>query len=137
MIEHFLERLARRGNKVPRHVEADFLDEAMKHDWPGNVRELENAVERAVILAQGGRLQLHEPLASSPTRVDPPEEPGGSTVVRSLEEVERLHIQRMLELAAGVVEGANGAARMLGLKPSTLRARMRKLGVVRGNPTAR
>ena len=137
LIEHFLECLARRGNKVPQHVEADFLDQAMRHDWPGNVRELENAVERAVILAQGGRLQLHEPLASSPARVDPADDVGGSAIAQSLGEVERMHIQRMLALAAGVVEGANGAARILGLKPSTLRARMRKLGVVRGNPSAR
>ena len=91
--------------------------------WPGNVRELENLIERAVILTRGtsarnsaGRAARRSPDTASPV---------------TLEDAERDHIRRVLEQAAGVVGGPNGAAARLGMKRTTLQSKMKKLGIAR------
>ena len=81
-------------------------------------------VERALIMSRGGMLDAGE-LSSGPAGTLPAESVGGAT----LEEVERAHILRMLDGAGWTIEGDRGAARILGLNPSTLRGRMRKLGI--------
>jgi transcriptional regulator with GAF, ATPase, and Fis domain len=111
----------RRVGMVPRPV----LDSLVAHDWPGNIRELENVIERAIIAMQGSTLQLLEAL--TPEVSDGP--PGAATNL--MIDVERAHILRMLHASAWRVEGPRGAAVALGLKASTLRSRMRKLGVRR------
>ncbi len=91
----------------------------MSYDWPGNVRELANILERAVILCEG-RLLQQEHIGISiqhPTR---------RAEISTLEEVERMHIQRVLEKTAGVVGGPHGAATLLGLKRTTLLDSMKK-----------
>jgi DNA-binding NtrC family response regulator len=94
-----------------------------KHSWPGNVRELENVIERAIIHTRGPELQLAEKL------VTPMAEVLAETIEPSLEEVERNYIVRILEERHWKIEGVNGAARTLDVNPSTLRGRMRKLGI--------
>lgn len=94
------------------------------YSWPGNVRELENVIERATILSAGAELDLGWwPMTT------------GSTVragaTRTLEEVEREHILAVLELTGWRVSGERGAAGQLGMKPTTLEARMKKLGITR------
>jgi len=110
------------------------------YSWPGNIRELQNVIERAVVLSKGPALEIErsalfdfppaEPVASiparSPTLASPP-----SSSVRSLEEVERQHIVDVLTQANWRIEGDRGAAKLLNLRPSTLRSRMQKLGIVR------
>ena len=93
--------------------------------WPGNVRELENVIERAVINTQGSTLQLAEKLAVSPI-----EDLANNKWV-GLEQVERDYIFRVLAETRWKIEGRDGAARILDLNPSTLRGRMRKLGIQR------
>ena len=93
------------------------------YPWPGNVRELENVIERAVILCPGPVLQLADKLEIS--------YPPLSSVVRTLEEMDRNQIRRILSETRWQIEGNDGAAAILGLHPSTLRARMHKLGIVR------
>ena len=102
-------------------------NETMKalHDysWPGNVRELESIIERAVILCPGPTLQLADKREIS--------SPPLSSAVRTLEETERNQILKIFSETEWRIEGKDGAAAILGLHPSTLRARMHKLGIVR------
>ncbi|MDX1514002.1 MAG: sigma 54-interacting transcriptional regulator [Gammaproteobacteria bacterium] len=128
LARHFLEKAARRlGRRIDELSEA-FVEAARHYDWPGNVRELENVIERAVILSPGPMLEVTQPLGPSATGAAgvsvATEEPA-----MTLEAVERRHILRVLEKTGWVVEGPRGAAGILGLNPSTLRGRLRKLGI--------
>ena len=107
-------------------VSPGFLERARAYDWPGNIRELENLVERALIMSNDGTLEAQHlsfglddssgPVAPLPTRA-------------TLEDVERAHIRSMLAQTGWRIEGERGAAALLGLNPSTLRGRIRKLGI--------
>ena len=94
-----------------------------EYSWPGNVRELESIIERAVILCPGPGLQLAENL-------NIPSNPA-SSMGGTVKGMERRHIHKILSETGWRIEGKDGAARILGLHPSTLRARMHKLGIVR------
>ena len=100
------------------------------HPWPGNIRELESALRRATILEESDELEL-ESLAGLPEddRPRPPEIAGPEETWPTLEQHERAYIERVLELKHGVIEGARGAARLLGVPCSTLRSRMKRLGI--------
>jgi transcriptional regulator of acetoin/glycerol metabolism len=93
------------------------------HTWPGNVRELANLIERSVIHSQGNVLRIVDRFEQT---VDDP-----AASVKSLDDVEKDHIISVLEQTGWRIEGTSGAAYLLGLKPSTLRARMAKLGIQR------
>ncbi len=95
------------------------------YDWPGNIRELRNVIERAVILAKGPVLKIDMPANAIAAAIP------AKSHLASLEEVERDHILRVLEASGWRVRGENGAAAVLGLKPSTLESRMTKLGIRR------
>ncbi len=114
------ERLGRKAPEIPQSV----ILALQGRDWPGNVRELQNTIEQAVLVSEGGHLRLPDP---PPAAVPAPAASG----TQSLEEVERRHILEVLEAAGWKLEGANGAAALLGLKPSTLRSRMQKLEIRR------
>src|SRR6185369_1726243 len=92
------------------------------HSWPGNVRELANVIERAVINTKGSVLQVVDHFVQVPHELVP---------TQTLEEVERDYITRTLENTGWRIEGPYGAAKILGLNPSTLRTRMLKLGIQR------
>jgi transcriptional regulator with GAF, ATPase, and Fis domain len=112
------------GRKMGKRIEAideSSLAELRRYTWPGNVRELRNVIERAIILNSEGTL-----------RIELPQRRGTATTASLLlEDVERSHIVRILELAGWRVRGAQGAATVLGLPPSTLETRMAKLGIRR------
>ncbi|HKV35359.1 MAG TPA: sigma 54-interacting transcriptional regulator [Pyrinomonadaceae bacterium] len=117
-------RMNKRIDKIPKAV----VDALCAYPWPGNVRELENFMERSVILSSGDELQapLAElTMASSSAPAAAPE----SKAALALEEVERRHIIEVLEQTRGMVGGKGGAAEILGLPSSTLRNRMKKLGI--------
>ena len=97
----------------------------MEYDWPGNVRELENVIERAMILSPGATLLLNESFAQ------PGESPRGDAPSSNLEAIDRAHIVGVLEDCGWKIKGADNAADRLGFKPSTLRYRMKKLGIER------
>jgi DNA-binding NtrC family response regulator len=97
------------------------------YSWPGNVRELENVIERSVIMSRGPVLQLAEQLGTSTPQAEAVQEPTPS----GLADLERSHIQKTLKALKWKIEGPNGAAHALGLKPSTLRTRMNKLNIRR------
>ncbi len=102
------------------------MERLAAYSWPGNVRELENVVERALILSPGSTLQLDEAFSAGDDR--PGRERRGA---QTLDAVERAHVEAVLERCGGRVEGPGNAAAILGLKPSTLRSRMKKLGIRR------
>jgi transcriptional regulator with GAF, ATPase, and Fis domain len=121
-------RTGRRGSRVT----AEGLAKLASHAWPGNLRELANVLERATILAEGARLGPDVlDLPAPRTGAAPVAEPPKATALRSLDDVQREHIQRVLAATGGRLYGRNGAARVLGLPPSTLQSRMRKLGIGR------
>ena len=141
LAQHFTDRFARKLGRTFREIEPASLERLRVHSWPGNIRDLQNAIERAAILSTGNVLRIDwplEPAASScferagqghalPVATVPAHGGGLGT----LEEIERQHFITVLRQTHGVIEGPNGAARLLDLKPSTARFRMRKLGINR------
>jgi transcriptional regulator with GAF, ATPase, and Fis domain len=134
------EQAARTGRRGMR-VSAEGLARLARYDWPGNVRELANVLERATILSAGRVLApelLDVPVPASARQAPVPvalptpatDETGGT--VPTLDEVQRRHIRHVLALTEGRLYGARGAAALLGLKPTTLQSRMKKLGLERG-----
>jgi DNA-binding NtrC family response regulator len=128
LIRHFLERASRKFGKSLAELAPVLTDCAMAYDWPGNVRELENYVERSAILGRATVLEAIESPAAQPGRAED-KAAVAQPSAESLEDVERSHILRVLEQTRWAIEGEKGAARILGLNPSTLRGRMRKLGI--------
>ena len=123
MVETFIERYARKLGKQITTIKQETMEALQEYPWPGNVRELENIIERAVILCPGPIFQLADKLEISPGPL--------SSHMKTLEETERNQILKILSETRWRIEGKKGAAAILGLHPSTLRARMHKLGVVR------
>jgi formate hydrogenlyase transcriptional activator len=122
LVRYFTQKYARRMNRRIETIPSATMEALASYAWPGNVRELENLIERAVILTRGTSLEI--PLAelrAAPDHANPV----------TLEDAERDHIRRVLEQAAGVVGGPNGAAARLGMKRTTLQSKMKKLGIAR------
>ena len=124
--ELFLNDLARRTGRGPWQLDPFVARRLATAEWPGNVRELVNLLERATILEGPGVLRLTGETVQ-PRRV-PATEPDAAL---TLAEVQRAHIERVLTETDGRVYGRGGAAERLGLKPTTLQSRMKKLGVTR------
>jgi formate hydrogenlyase transcriptional activator len=127
MVQAFIERYSRKLGKQITSIQKETMKTLQEYPWPGNVRELESIIERAVILCPGPVLQLANKLEMS--------SPPMSSAIRTLEEMERNQIHKILSETRWRIEGKDGAAAILGLHPSTLRARMHKLGILR--PEAR
>jgi transcriptional regulator with GAF, ATPase, and Fis domain len=124
LAQHLANRFARVMRKPIKPLSDTVARALQQYDWPGNVRELENVVHRAIILSADGVISMSD-IALSAVRVT-------ASVGTTLEEIERNHIQRMLSTTLWRIEGRRGAAELLGMKPSTLRSRLRKLGIRRG-----
>jgi formate hydrogenlyase transcriptional activator len=146
---HFMQRMGRKLGKRLTRIAPESLAKLRAHSWPGNIRDLQNTIERASVLAlsdtlvvdwelgpvvraiattahaaaheggNGASLPQSVPVAASPS-------PAG---VQTLEQIERAHFISVLRKTHGVIEGPTGAARLLNLKPSTARFRMKKLGI--------
>jgi formate hydrogenlyase transcriptional activator len=123
LVQAFIERYARKLGKQITSIQKETMKALQDYPWPGNVRELESIIERAVILCPGPVLQLADKLEPSSLPL--------SSAVRTLEEMERGQILKVLSETRWRIEGIDGAAAILGLHPSTLRARMHKLGILR------
>ena len=141
----FVEKFARQFGKQITGVTQDTMDLLSRYDWPGNIRELQNVVERAVVLSRGPILKLGADLLpvaaaemASTDEVAGLGSDGHQTTEMSgdsasMEQVERRHIQTVLQKTGWVIEGERGAAKILDLHPNTLRSRMKKLGIERGS----
>lgn len=129
--QSFLANLAKRTGRGPWHVSEPAWNAMKRYRWPGNVRELINALERATILTPSGQLDAIVPGSPDAGHVRSAAEATPNDEWRSLESVETEHIKRTLEHTRGRIYGPEGAADLLGLKPTTLQSRMRKLGIAR------
>ena len=123
MVQVFTERYSRKLGKQITTIHKQTMKTLQEYPWPGNVRELESIIERAVILCPGPVLHLADKLEISTPVI--------SSAVETLEETERNQILKILSENKWHIEGKNGSAVILGLHPSTLRARMHKLGIIR------
>jgi len=139
-VAFFVGRFARRFGKTAERLSPETMDRLVSYPWPGNVRELQNVVERAVILATGPTLEIEPDLLRTgkdighESKASPPRpEPSGHGLEAILKDVETRHVRAALEQAGWVIEGARGAARILGLHPNTLRSRIDKLGIRRSH----
>ena len=135
LVNHFIERKSREL-KLPDIPRPAFgaVECLIAYDWPGNVRELENVVERALILNRTGPLDFKRLLTRQPDR-DHTAAGIETEIFPKLDEIMSRHIRRALQKAGGRIHGPGGAAELLGINPSTLRSRMKKLGLTRpGNP---
>lgn len=131
LVQHFLGQMSRRLGKRLDQVAPEFMVHARSHSWPGNVRELQNMIERCAILSPGHTLQLHTWARDAPPAPPVHEPLMPSKPPGTLAEIERNAIMHALATASGAIEGLAGAARLLGINPSTLRGRMRKQGIKR------
>jgi PAS domain S-box-containing protein len=123
LVEYFASKYAKKFGKTISSVSPRTIQTLQAHSWPGNVRELANVIERAVIHTKGPTLQVVERFEAVGDELPSPP--------KSLEEIERDYIIRTLENTGWRIEGRYGAAKILGLNPSTLRTRMLKLGIQR------
>ncbi|MCZ6655213.1 MAG: sigma 54-interacting transcriptional regulator, partial [Planctomycetota bacterium] len=124
---YFVSRAATSLRKTITVIPAEATNALVAYDWPGNIRELRNVVERAMILSRRGKLELSSPLDSRPNQ----HVPAGRAPEKNLAAMERRHIVNVLEQCGGKIKGPGNAAEQLGLKPSTLRSRMKKLEILR------
>jgi PAS domain S-box-containing protein len=127
LVNHFVAKFNIKIGKKIATVSKETLNLLQEYHWPGNVRELESIIERAVIITQGSTLQVLDRFDT----VKKPEETAAGQEVKALVELEHDHILQVLQKTGWRIEGKNGAAVLLGLNASTLRARMRKYGIVR------
>jgi DNA-binding NtrC family response regulator len=134
LVEHFVKMLSRRTGKPVDSIPPETMAAFQSYSWPGNIRELQNLVERAVILSRDG--VLPNPLHKKQTELMIPS-PHRTRTIRSsmtLEDSDRALILETLEQAGWIIGGQRGAAAKLGLKRTTLLAKMKRLGISRPLP---
>src|SRR5262249_46886331 len=124
LVRHFVMLYAAKMGRKIAAPSQEVLNRLRSYRWPRNVRELQNAIDRAVILASNGRLGLGD-FDTTPAARD------SMNKSRALEDVEREHIRAVLEETRWRVGGLRGAAKVLGLKRTTLDSRIRRLGLTR------
>lgn len=124
LVWSFVDELSTAFGKKVEHISDENMAVLMKYPWPGNVRELRNAIERAMIVSNSSTLRI-EPATTLLGTVH------SNNHHLTLKEMEVQHIRRILENASWKIRGKNGAAEILGMKPTTLETRMAKLGIAR------
>jgi formate hydrogenlyase transcriptional activator len=146
LVAFYVSRFSKRFGKKVDAVSRESMEHLVNYSWPGNIRELQNVIERAVILSVDPILRLDRDLMPATQFPKDTETPGADAAdkphpdvespkaLATLDEVERNHILAVLQHSDGVVDGPNGAARILNLHPNTLRHRMKKLGIKRSRP---
>lgn len=128
LANHFLKKFCEKYGKRIKNIPQTELKKLLDYHWPGNVRELKHTIERAVILSNGYNVKftLGE---ERPYRGEEPSSP-----LKALADVEKEHIEKVLQLTGWRISGPKGAASILRVKPSTLRFKMKKLGIKRPSP---
>ena len=124
LVSYFVDKYARKFGRKYETVPKSMMKALQEHPWPGNVRELEHVIERAVITSPGPVLRLVD-------RLEREAAGAGEEPLKGLEAMERDHILKVLQKTGWKIDGEGGAASILGLHPSTLRSRIKKLGIKR------
>ncbi len=127
LVKHFCQKHEGKIGRKITNVSPKVMDALMTYDWPGNIRELENIIERAMILSAGNTLEHGDWIPAEKISSGG----NGSVTKTKLEDVERDHIIEVLKKTGWKVSGEKGAAKVLGLNPTTLEARMKKMGIKR------
>jgi DNA-binding NtrC family response regulator len=136
-VQFLVRKFAARVGKQLDGATPHTMRQLCEYAWPGNIRELENVLERAVILAPGGTLEIAPDLLATPESESSQQvQVNTASPSRRLQAVERDHIIEVLGQTNWVVTGPRGAAQILGINSSTLRSRMKKLGIARPAATA-
>jgi formate hydrogenlyase transcriptional activator len=125
LVRHFVDKYARKIGKKIETVPKDMVKTLQQYSWPGNVRELEHVIERAVIITEGAVLQIsdHFQPLKAPDAIE--------SSPKDMAAMEREHILRVLRETNWIIGGPRGAASILNIHPSTLRFRIKKLGIQR------
>jgi formate hydrogenlyase transcriptional activator len=127
LVRHFMEKYRLQFRRNCQEIDEQSMDRLIQYPWPGNVRELKNVIERAMILSNSSVVHVEESLLRSPG------DEMTATQPTQLKDLERVQIQQALHACDWRIDGPLGAAKHLGLNPSTLRSRLKKLGIKR-NP---
>ena len=131
LAKHFVDKHAARLGKNVTSISADTVQHLLKLAWPGNIRELEGYVQRALISSEGPVLHHIETAAGRPVSQPEETEPAPTGAADDLAAMQRRHIVTVLERCNWVISGERGAAAALNIPPSSLRSRMKRLGIRR------
>jgi DNA-binding NtrC family response regulator len=142
LARHFMELVTKEMNCPTARLTPPGIAMLQNYHWPGNIRELRNVIERAMILAQGAALQFDLPIAVSEPRPSAISAPGNEEEPQFLTEPELQRRERdnllvVLEKTAWKIKGPDGAAELLGVKPTTLLSRIKKMGLRRSETTSK
>lgn len=129
LANHFIAKYAARSNKSVSGLSANALKQLMAYNWPGNIRELEHLIERNILFAQGDKIEHFDIPAVLTQRTNETKPDQHNSSILSMEDMEREHIINALKVCGGKVFGAGGAAEILKINPTTLYAKMKKLGI--------
>jgi transcriptional regulator with GAF, ATPase, and Fis domain len=129
LVGKFMARIGKRIESVGQRT----MEQLLEYRWPGNIRELENVLERAVILETDSVLEVEPGILSATGTLSATGAVPSTETRASLEAVDRDHISAVLNETNWVIDGPQGAAKILGLHPNTLRHRMKKLGIDRAS----
>jgi formate hydrogenlyase transcriptional activator len=125
LVNHFIKKYEGRLGRKITSVRPELMEALCEYNWPGNIRELENLIERALILSRNNTLEYGDWVPAKKYL------PGEKSIAKKMEDVERDHITEVLKQTNWKVSGEKGAAKILGLNPTTLEARMKKLSIRR------
>jgi transcriptional regulator with GAF, ATPase, and Fis domain len=125
LVKHFVDKYSGQMGKRITNISKRVITSLQSYDWPGNIRELENVIERALIVSQDHKLELGGWMGKKGT-VQKDDD------LVPLEQYEKAYILKVLHETTWRVSGDQGAAKILGMKPTTLESRMKKLGIKRG-----
>lgn len=131
LARHFVKLHAQRLGRDVQEISAETMRQLRSYNWPGNIRELEGIIQRALISNSGPVVELAEPLVVFDAESE--ERTIISSTITDLKLVERDHLVTVLDESHWKISGGNGAAAKLGIPPSTLRSKMKKLGIIRRN----
>jgi transcriptional regulator with GAF, ATPase, and Fis domain len=129
LTNYFAQKFRARFRKSISSIDQRSMEKLINYTWPGNVRELEHVIERAVLLANGEILKVNLPLNEEENSGHASDEHETPEKLVTLDEMERSYIQEVLRHTDGLIAGKGGAAEILDLPASTLRSRMKRLGL--------
>jgi len=131
LIYHFINHFSKKCGKAIDSISSKALQDLLRYNWPGNVRELEHLIERSVLLASGNMIK--EVLLPNIKEQHYEQSEQERDIIKTIDQNEKEHIYRVLQYCAGRIAGKGGAAEILGVPPTTLNSKIKRLGIKRGH----